>query len=285
MWMILGGLFAVLCLFLAGVAAYDSNRFVTVHYRIRNTAVKKNTRLVLLSDLHNKRYGEDNRKLLAAIEEAAPDMIVCAGDLMTSVPDESMLPAERLVRALSGKYPFYYGNGNHEYRIYHQTDKFGAMGEEYRSVLEGCSVCLLENESIFLPSRGIRIYGLDLPKEYYRKFRHPVLKGKDLEKWIGKPQQDCYNILLAHHPTYFEAYADWGAQLALSGHVHGGVVRLPFLGGVVSTSFTLFPKYDGGMFEKQGKRMIVSRGLGSHTIPIRLFNPAELVVIDLCSGE
>ena len=87
--------------------------------------------------------------------------------------------------------------------------------------------------------------------------------------------------MLAHNPAYFEAYASWGADLTLSGHVHGGIMRLPWLGGVLSTSLTLFPKYDGGEFRLGEKRMIVSRGLGSHTIPIRIFNPAELVAVEL----
>lgn len=285
MWMILGVLLGFICLAFIGVMIYDSNRFVTVSYRIEDAGIKKRARLVLLADLHNKQYGAGNEKLIAAIDGLTPDMIVCAGDLMTSVPDMPMLPAERIVHVLSEKYPFYYGNGNHEYRIYHETDKYGAMGEEYRSVLEGCNVCLLENESIDLPSYGIRITGLDLPQYVYKRFRNAGLKTEELEKMIGKPDGDSFNILLAHNPAFFETYAEWGAQLTLSGHVHGGVMRLPGIGGVLSTSLTLFPEYDGGLFEKDGNRMIISRGLGSHTIPVRLFNPAELVVIDLIPGE
>ena len=85
---------------------------------------------------------------------------------------------------------------------------------------------------------------------------------------------------------FFDAYAGWGADLTLSGHIHGGIVRIPGIGGVISTSYRLvFPKYDGGYYEQNQKKMIVSRGLGSHTIPVRLFNPAELVVIDLVTEE
>lgn len=87
--------------------------------------------------------------------------------------------------------------------------------------------------------------------------------------------------MIAHNPEYFEAYAGWGADLTVSGHVHGGVMRLPFLGGVISPRLTLFPKYDGGMFERNGRFMVVSRGLGTHTLPIRIFNPGELIMIEL----
>ena len=102
---------------------------------------------------------------------------------------------------------------------------------------------------------------------------------------LGPVREGEYGILLAHNPAYFEAYASWGADLTLSGHVHGGIMRLPWLGGVLSTSLTLFPKYDGGEFCRGERRMIVSRGLGSHTVPIRIFNPAELVVVELVPGD
>ena len=102
-----------------------------------------------------------------------------------------------------------------------------------------------------------------------------------LRKLLGTPDREKFQLLIAHNPVYFDAYADWGADLVVSGHVHGGIMRLPFLGGVLSPSLTLFPKYDGGMFREHGSTMILSRGLSSHTIPIRIFNPGELIVIEL----
>lgn len=281
MWILAGMLFGLICLFFLAVMVYDSNRFVTVNYRVADSKIRKHTRIVLLADLHNKKYGPDNEKLLAAIDAACPDLILSAGDLMTSVKGKSMETAERLVEGLAAKYPFYYANGNHEYRIYHDEETYGPMGREYRSVLQKCSVCLLENESVSLPGPGIVIWGLDLPVDLYKKFREPRISAEMLEKMMGRPREEAFHILLAHNPAFFESYADWGADLTLSGHVHGGVMRLPVLGGVLSTSLTLFPKYDGGFFERNHKKMIISRGLGSHTIPIRVFNPAELVVIDL----
>lgn len=278
-------LFAALCLAAAGIMLYDSNRFVTVSYQVADRRIRRHMRLVLLADLHNKQYGKNNEKLLAAIEEAKPDGIVSVGDLIVSEPGESMEPAKRLVRQLSAKYPFYYANGNHEWRIYQDTDKFGSMGEAYRTFLRECKVTLLENETVQLPDCGLALCGLDLPKRFYRKGRKRPMPEGTLEDMLGKPDAARFTILLAHNPVYFEAYADWGADLVLAGHVHGGVVRLPFLGGVISTAFTLFPKYDGGLFEKGTKRMILSRGLGSHTIPVRLFNPGELVVLDLVGEE
>lgn len=268
-------------LFFILIMLRDSNRFVTVSYSLKACGIKKGVRIVLLSDLHNKCYGRDNEKLLAAIDSAAPDLIVSAGDMMTSVKGKSTEPARRLVEHLAAKYPFYYGNGNHEGRIYHDRKVYGDMGKQYRRALANSRVCLLENAAAELPGYGIRIVGLDLHREHYQKFRESMLPLAELTRLLGECKGDCYTLLIAHNPAFFDTYAAWGADLTVSGHVHGGVMRLPLLGGVLSTSLRLFPKYDGGKFEKDGKVMIVSRGLGSHTVPVRIWNPAELVVIDL----
>lgn len=281
MWVFLGVLICAVCIFLIVVMIRDSNRFVSVQYQIRDPRIRKTLRFVLLADLHNKSYGEENEKLLSAIADAEPDIILSAGDLMTSVPEKSMEAAEHLVEQLAARYPVYYGNGNHEYRIYHEEEKYGGMGKEYRSVLERCNVRLLENETAQLPLYGVRIAGLDLSREHYKKFKESELPPSEINALLGACNGDGFTVLIAHNPAFFESYAAWGADLTLSGHVHGGVMRLPFLGGVLSTSFRLFPKYDGGLFKMGRKTMVVSRGLGSHTIPIRVFNPAELVIIDL----
>ena len=90
----------------------------------------------------------------------------------------------------------------------------------------------------------------------------------------------CYNILLSHNPLYYPAYRDWGADLTLSGHIHGGIIRIPGLGGLLSPDLTLFPRYDGGHFTERGKHLIVSRGLGNHFL-VRVMNPPEIGVITL----
>ena len=107
------------------------------------------------------------------------------------------------------------------------------------------------------------------------------MKKEYLEGLLPEGRQDCFQILLAHNPDYFPAYAAWGADLVLSGHLHGGVIRLPLLGGVISPRLHLFPHYDGGKFTCGNSTMIVSRGLGMHTIPFRFNNPGELVDITI----
>lgn len=98
---------------------------------------------------------------------------------------------------------------------------------------------------------------------------------------VSLPAKHKCNILIAHNPDYFEEYAKWGADLVLSGHVHGGIMRIPFLGGVLAPSYRIFPKYDGGVFKEGKSVMLLGRGLGSHTIQLRFFNPAELYEVTL----
>lgn len=260
----------------------DSKRFVKAEYTIHSKKLKKNCRVVLLSDLHNKSYGKDNRKLIEAIEEVNPDYIIIAGDMMTSKGEKTQfyVPVQ-LLRHLAVRYPIYYGNGNHEYRMKEYKKVYKDMYENYMSQLNSLGICILENEKVYLPETNIELCGLEIEKYYYKRFYLRTMNKDYVESLIGKSSEDYFELLIAHNPDYFEQYAKWGADLTVSGHVHGGVMKLPVLGGVISPMVRLFPKYDGGLFEEYGKRMILSRGLGMHTIPIRVFNPGELVVIHL----
>ena len=103
----------------------------------------------------------------------------------------------------------------------------------------------------------------------------------EVEKLLGSVKEDKFSILLAHNPEYFKSYAKWGADLTVSGHIHGGIMRLPLIGGVISPSLRLFPKYDSGEFEENGKKMILSRGMGLHHIKLRFFNRPEISVIKI----
>ena len=131
----------------------------------------------------------------------------------------------------------------------------------------------------------IRLTGLSLPLTCYKKGRKPGGTEKQIRALAGPADPEHYQILLAHTPAYAEAYHRWGADLSLAGHFHGGIVRLPVLGGVIDTGWHLFPHYDRGIFPVGGGEMIVSAGLGSHTIPLRVNNPPELVGITLCREE
>ena len=147
-------------------------------------------------------------------------------------------------------------------------------------------------------NQQIHISGLELPLIVNKKFRKADVTAEDVRRCLGEKhttgnqekQQETtenfadnsYHILLAHNPSYMEAYKEWGSDLILSGHLHGGCVRLPGIGGVITPQAFLFPKYSGEMTVEGEQTIIVSKGLGTHTFNMRLFNPAEVIAITLC---
>lgn len=273
---------AVILVVLVWIMLYDSNRFVVRHYSLRDQRIKKPVKAVVLADLHNKRYGKENERLLQAIDEIRPDMILIAGDILTAKPKASLETAVDLLTKLAGKYPIYYGNGNHEHRLKLYSENYGDMAERYEETLQKIGIRRLVNEHTVLEESGICIYGSEIDKLYYKRFGIQPMDPEYLKSLLGQPSAEKYTILIAHNPDYFPKYADWGADLVLAGHVHGGMVRVPIWGkGVVSPNVRLFPKYDGGEFTLGKTRMLLSRGLGMHTIPIRLFNPGEVLEVDL----
>ena len=275
---------ALICICLA-VTVWDSNRFVTIAYEIKSDKITKPCRLVLLADLHNKSFGEGNERLLAAIDKAAPDGILVAGDMLTAMRGADYCRALSLMEKLSARYRVYYGMGNHEYRLGLYPDDYPGMYEGYMSGLKRAGIEPLINETAYLPECNIAICGAQIDRAYFRHFRRTPMETSYLSKLLGTPDGEIFQLLIAHNPVYFDAYAKWGADLVVSGHVHGGIMRLPALGGVLSPALTLFPKYDGGMFKEDNSTMILSRGLSSHTPPVRIFNPGELIVIDLKPGK
>jgi len=271
----------LIVVFFLVVMVIDVNRFVTVTYRISSNKLKKSYRLVMLSDLHNKQFDENNEKLLAAIREQKPDGIMIAGDMITAKLGQNMEPTLQLLKKLAEEFPVFYGQGNHEYRMELYPETYGDMIDCFRNGLQNSGLEQMKNCHTDLPEYGISVYGLAIERKFYQRFKTLPMEEAYLNKLLGKPGEGTFNILLAHNPDYFPEYDKWGADLVLSGHVHGGLMRLPVLGGVISPSIRLFPKYDGGLFEGKKGKMILGRGLGTHTLPIRIFNPGELVVVEL----
>lgn len=274
------GIVAIVCFW---VILYDTNRFIVVPYTVESTKIKKPYRAVILSDLHNKKFGRDNERLVEAIDGLEPDGVIIAGDMLTAKPGKSEETAISLLKRLSDKYPVYYGNGNHEHRLKLYPEVYGNMAEEYESELAKLGIRRLVNAHTLIPGTDILVYGLELDKFYFKRFKTAPMPEEYLNQVLGKPGKG-YRVLIAHNPDYFPQYAGWGADLVLSGHIHGGMIRIPFWRGVLSPAVRLFPKYDGGKFVEDDSTMLLSRGLGVHTIPIRMFNPAELLVVDFKSA-
>ena len=155
------------------------------------------------------------------------------------------------------------------------------MWDDYVSRLDQIGVHMMDNERIVLDDAGIDIAAVTVDRIYYRRFEQSRMTVDVMNDYVGHADTDRFQLLIAHNPEYFESYAAWGADLTVSGHVHGGIMRLPLIGGFISPRLFSFPKYSGGEYERDGHKMIVSCGLGTHTIHVRVFNPAELSVIDI----
>ena len=253
-----------------------------------NTALELNTYTVLaeelpeafdgyrithISDLHNAQIGDNNEKLLETIRKAEPDIIAITGDLIDSRNTNIEIALHFAEEAMKIA-PCYYVTGNHEARIPEYDD--------LKSGLTGLGIVVLEDERLEIQRLGekIAVIGVNDPSfetNYLFGDAAAVLRLK-LQEYKN---EDTYTVLLSHRPELLETYAQCGVDLVLSGHAHGGQVRIPFVGGLVAPNQGLFPKYDAGMFIKENTTMIVSRGIGNSIIPIRVNNRPEVILIEL----
>lgn len=205
------------------------------------------------------------------IQRQNPDILLVAGD-MTVKNGNHTESVTAFLKEIVSVAPIFYAPGNHEIRM--------PEYEVYQQSLKQMGIKYLKNEAVSCGE--VDIYGLDLPEYWYHKvWQKREFSKEKVEKLLGSVKKDKFSILLAHNPEYFKSYAKWGADLTVSGHIHGGIMRLPWIGGVISPSLRLFPKYDSGEFEENGKKMILSRGMGLHHIKLRFFNRPEISVIKI----
>lgn len=228
-----------------------------------------------ISDLHNAEFGKNNAKLVRILQEEKPDMIAITGDLIDSNHTD-MEMALSFVRQAAAIAPCYVVPGNHEAWI-------GPQYDELKAGLEELGVVVLQDEAVDLAYSGasIQIAGLTDPAF--------IERGDDTAEAVlearlsGLNLQKSYTVLLSHRPEYFDVYKKANIRLVLSGHVHGGQFRLPFVGGILAPNGGLFPEYDAGMYTADDTTMIVSRGIGNSVIPVRFNNRPEIGIIELKS--
>ena len=309
-------LLLIAALFFIVVMVIDNHRFVVREYTVRSPLIRYPVRVVFIADLHEKDYGNDNEKLVLEIAGQKPDLILIGGDLIVSgavvshnkknsgsagsdvsqpLDTEWMKKSLALMKKLTRICPVWFVRGNHEIRLGYY-EEFGEYDALFRDEMEGAGVRFLENRCVDPAAEirggkesGICLHGLELPMESYKKFTKTTVSQDELVRLMGRPDPSSFNVLLTHTPVHFPQYALWGADLCLCGHVHGGLMRLPLIGGVMGTRPNLFPKYSGGQYSyditgADGERtstLIVTCGLGMHTLPIRIFNPGEISVIEL----
>lgn len=263
--------------------------FRVTKYRIcsqKLNGIKREKKIIFLSDLHNRMYGEENERLLESIRNQHPDLILIGGDMLVRKDGNSYDKTVHFLAKLPGICPVYCANGNHEQKLKELPDKYEQSYEEYKKALTASGIHMLENasETVKLEEVPVKLSGLEIPLGAYARFGRKELSLKEITDRIGEHGDD-YQILLAHHPGYMKEYLAYGADLILGGHYHGCVVQLPGIGGVISTNFTLFPKYSGGIYQEGEQTAVVSRGLGTHSVPLRLWNWPELIVLELSGNE
>lgn len=222
-------------------------------------------RIVQISDLHNAEFGKENKKLLETIRSCSPDIIVITGDLV----DSNHTNVERAVAFVKEAVkiaPVYYVTGNHEYWLDLSENEQMMQGILAAGAydLDDAAVRIEKGDSSFM------LAGLD----------DQHLSDETLKNLLQE-QKNELSIVLAHEPQYLQNYANAGADLVLTGHAHGGQIRLPFVGGIVAPDQGFLPEYTSGKYNRADTEMIVSRGLGNSIIPVRLFNYPEVVCVEL----
>ena len=240
--------------------------------------------IVQISDLHNKNFGKQQRRLMSMLVETQPDIIVITGDMIDSRRTD-VEPALDFARQAVELAPCYYVTGNHENRI----------PEEYQALkagLEEAGVTVLENEKAVLKrnSAVIKLFGVQDPTFNLYTLAEDEASVMSAQLTALQDGEDGYTILLSHRPELFEVYVAAGVDLVFTGHAHGGQWRLPGIGGLVAPGQGFFPKYTSGAYHaiscgETGScetTMFVSRGLGNSLMPVRIFNRPEIVAVELC---
>ncbi|MBP5254185.1 MAG: metallophosphoesterase [Lachnospiraceae bacterium] len=243
-------------------------------------------RVVFLSDLHGASFGAHNEGLASRIAALRPDLVLIGGDMVTVHPSGRTLKGCEALADLLDRLPdvpVLYAYGNHEARLTRTFPEGALLTARFEEILSERGIPVLRDRRVpvFRGQDCILVSAAEFGKEHYKKgFKRPLPEGFFTEK-AGERDEGRFEILLAHCPLYLEDAAAWGADLTLSGHFHGGTVRLPWAGGVLTPQFQLFYPYCKGRFAFGRKTGIVSAGLGTHTINIRINNPPDIVTVVL----
>ena len=264
---------------------YINSKFEISHYTVESDKVKRNVRLAVMADLHNCMSEDGGRWLLHQIDVEKPDCVITAGDMVDGVEGSDPMRAMKVIRLIHEHYPLIYCMGNHEKKIM-DGRYLHRVRRRFIAGLKAADLKVLTNSYKFLGDTGIKVSCFDLPIYYYSRIGGTMgLSAWQIRQVLGELESDYFNVMVAHDPQFFEAYSDYGPELVLSGHMHGGVIRVPGRGGLISPKLKIFPDYDAGLFERKKSKMIVSRGLGMHTIHLRVNNPPELVIVDIKRQE
>lgn len=271
----------VICL-TAFLAVLFGNAHISAEsYSVALQNLSSPLRLVLLSDLHGKSFGRENSRLIAKIQEQTPDVIFLDGDMIDRSADSAdVQELLRLIKRLHKIAPVYFAPGNHELE-YMQTDT-----SLLTQVAEAGAVVVNDSYAdVTLAGQPLRIGGTMGHAFYFGRSEKEFSSSPEYQFLKAFEDTDVPKICLAHMPDTFifnGAYNLWNVDLILSGHTHGGLIRLPFIGGLYAPMQGWFPEYDRGYFcLGEHMQMVITSGLAGHGMIPRINNPPEIVVIDL----
>lgn len=249
---------------------WQNNEIVVSNYSFKSKKISKNLdgyKIAQISDLHNKKFGDNQKNLLKILKKENPDCIAITGDIVDSNRTDIEVAIE-FVRGAVKIAPVYYVTGNHEYLL-GQNDWNKLM-----QTMEQYGVKIVDNEVI-------NIEGVLANDFYLIGLSDKNLSDDTLKTLSTNLKTEQLKIVLAHEPQFLNKYSEANVSLVLSGHAHGGQFRLPFIGGLIAPGQGFFPKYTSGEYKKKNTTMIVNRGLGNSVIPVRVFNRPEVVIVKL----
>lgn len=254
------------------------NQPIYRNYTLTTNKLTNGFTIVHLSDLHSTSYGKDQKRLIKKINKVKPDLIVYTGDIVDDLVDEEA--AYVLMKELATKYPSYYVDGNHE--VWHpETDR---LYEEISA--QGVTILKNTYERVSINGEDIILAGIMDPSERRQKAKQTKVEENLDLTGLNDLDNSLYTILLTHRPEYYDLYSEYNIDLALAGHAHGGQVRIPFLvNGLYAPDQGFQPEHAGGLYNFDTYDLIVSRGLSLNPKLPRVFNPPEVVVIEVNGGN
>ncbi len=246
-----------------------NNQLKPVFYQVRSNRVVDNVRVVAISDMHLKEFGQNNEKLVDKIKSYHPDIIAIVGDMnIDKNPDYSKVI--NLCARLNEVAPLYYALGNHEF----EAMLFEDSQIYYDLEAAGINVLNNETETLEVGLSEVDVIGLTQSPSSFtseeRKFFENAMEG------------DNFKLVLTHYPEYFQnGLEEYPIDLAICGHAHGGQVRLPFIGGLYSSDQGFFPKLCDGYHEIENSKVVITKGLGRSGVVPRINNPPEITIVDI----
>lgn len=244
------------------------SRFTITSHEITGDGLK----IIQLSDLHSKEFGENQHRLVTKVQALSPDIIAFTGDIIDKDKyDEKTVLS--LLKQLKEIAPTYYVTGNHEY--------WSGKYDQLEKIIKSTGVTILHNQREKLQLNGTTFLLAGIADPAISNEASAVTVETELAKTLEGVNDQDFVVLLSHRPELFSIYAEHNIDLVLSGHAHGGQVRLPFVGGLVAPDQGFLPKYTAGKYEQDDTAMIVNRGLGNSIIPQRVFNTPEIVEITI----